>query len=589
VAAWLPAGAQPPSSIAGFPVRVTTRADGLAWVASLPEVTIAGALSELAQALRSSGAAAVVAVGPLPSRECGALVNALADVPLRPARQSSCALADGATEIVRGAPERLELELAAPALEDERFSLLAGLEAWLQQRLSKEFRGLRVELVQDRGCGRLAIRAPCDGVEPRVALRHLRQRLADLAVAPIAGAEIAEIDAVWAPRIARLAGDGSQAATEIVEVLAYGGRVASWLAQPQLEPAGLAELVRAVLRGHSGRARLVESERRSRPTRPESLENGAFLTVTGVNLEAGVVATALACEPTHARTVLDGVAANAARAGWPATVSQIAGVHVLTVIAPGAAVIDALEDVAVALREATTKNPDPHFGEAARRLGISELVRADTVSVALAMPLGVEEGEEAAQKFFGVLAKAEVQTLAVPPPPGPTTVGEAEQVRVLALIELSPGANTWVVAEILEARLRREPGLDVRWLAPPGRHVLVLAAAGSELGEVEKRLTKLWTQARQKAVDDEVTRASRRVMARLFGDLAQAMARAAAAPLLPGIPTQAELLAVSTRDVNVALEALGPLEGLPRLIWQPRVSNPATPVAESPTPQPNAH
>jgi hypothetical protein len=587
----VPAETTPPATLAGVAVTTTARRGGQTWVVSPPALLTVPVVAELVAVL-GKGAAAVVLLGPVPSRELQTVLAELENVPLRSLPRARCVLADGGHEVRRGDVERVDLRLALPGPEDPRLALAPALELWLEHSLAPSFPGVRVSSDLGGGCPTLAVRAPCGELSPVATLKRLRQELARLAEAAPTPVDLDLLTVAWQGRLALLATNGAEVATQLVDRLALGVNVAQLVAAPRLDPAALTALTRVVLGGHAGFATLIEQETRSRPPAVTALPNGATVTTAWIPGQLAVVALALgSLDPLTARSVLDGVASAAARRGWGVSQRELLGVASVAVAAPSSSVTEVLESMLVDLDKARGLSGDPLVAEVQRSLGVATTLSGDGVSVALALPPEAEEGVDAARKFLDDL------------PPGGVRVDNGLQARrlawqesdetprVVAALELPPGAVGAVLAGLLRERAARESALQCQLIAPPGRLLLLLLGSGeAHVPALDVRLAASWSSVRGARVStEEVTASVRRLQGELFGDLATATARTAAQPFVAGMPSLQELLGVSSGDVTTALAGLPAWNALPRFARgrAPQVVMPSpggSGVRKSPTP-----
>jgi len=562
----LPADASPPDSVFGFPTQVTPRRGALLWTVRVPAMVVQPAISELAQSLSSTGAAAVVALGPVPARELEGPLAVLEGVPVRAWPRLPCILAEGGVDVVRGTPERVDLALALPGPADPRFDLLPALAALVRVRLAAAFPEARVESTLEGACARLVVRVPASQEHPRVALRALRQRLATLSATPPTAEETARAIASCQSRAARAAVAGRTAAGELAERLALGGGISGALATPSVDPASLGELAHQVLDGHAGFATVVEQERRAVDEPPRTLENGVVLSVRWIPGETGVVAIGLGgVAPRGGRRVLSAAAEVAANEGWATSIGDTLGVPTLAVASPGTGVTSVMEHLSESLTAPGPSASEDFETDVARALGLAERVTAETVSVALALPPEVEVGVEAADKFFGGLEGGGVRTgttLANPGLAWHTQDGAPQEIAVMELPSTTAGL---VAGQLVQDRLSHEAGVRSYEMAPAGRVMLAVAGeGGAHVPDLDARLAARWKAACRPATAPEATAAARRLLSLLYGDPAQAVARAAAAAFLPVVPTEADLLASEARAVNGALAGFPAWEKLPR-------------------------
>jgi hypothetical protein len=565
-AAALPVDASPPAAVAGFPATLTPQRGVLLWSVRVPALLAQPALVEFIRTLATTGTAAVVLLGPSPARELRETLAALEDVPARPLPRLPCVLEDGVVEVRRGAPERVDLAFAVPGPQDPRYDLLPALAALLRIRLRTTFPDLRIETELAGGCARLHLEVPAGTEGARLLLGRVRSRLAAALTSPPTADEAAKAVAACDNRAARVAVAGRAIAEELVQRLALGGGVAGALASPALDPAALAELARQVLAGHAGVATVVEQERRAQDEPPKTLDNGAVLSLRWFPSQFGVMGIALGgVDPRAGRTLLATAADHAAGQGWSAAVGDILGVPTLAVAAPAAAVVAMMEQVSDAFTAPQPPAPDDLAAEVARAEGLAEHVAAESVSVALALPPEVDEGPEAGRKFFGGLQGGGVRTGATLPTSGLAwTVREGEP-AVVGAVDLATTTAGLVAGQVIRDRLDGQTGIHTAVLAPAGRVVLTVAAeGGAHVPAVDAWLVALWNGARRPCTPAELTTATHRLVADLYGDAAQATARAAASAFVPQLPTVASLLSAEAGQVSAFLARLPGWEQLPR-------------------------
>jgi hypothetical protein len=558
LAAVLPADASPPDEVAGFPGQVTPRRGALLWSVRVPALLVQPALAEFARTLTATGAAAVVALGPVPSRELEGPLAMLESVPNRPLARVPCVLADGGVEVRRGTPERVNLTLALPGPEDPRYDQIPAFTAWVQVRLAAAFPDVRVESDLQGGCARLVVQTPAGDEHPRLTLRRLRGSLAGLAAATPTPDEVNRALAVSQARIGEAEVAGGAVARQLAERLAFGGGVAGALTSPTVDAATLGLLGRRILAGHAGFASLTEQERRAQGEALKTLENGVVVTVRWIPGEIGVVAVALGgFDPRVGKGVLSAAADLASRQGWTANVGEMSGVPTLALAVPAAQVTDVLERVSDVLSGPRPPVEDDLALAVAHALGLADHVTAEAVSVALALPPEVEEGGEAAEKFFSNLQAGGVRSGAAALNPGLAWKpgdGAPEEAGVVELPATPAGV---AVGQIMHDRLGSEAGVHTLTLAPPGRLLLVVTGeGGAHVPELDARLATIWQNVRRPAQAAEVGAAARRVLTIFYGDAAQATARTAAAVFLPVVPTDAELLGLDPREVSATIAAL---------------------------------
>lgn len=561
----LPADATPPDSVAGFLTQVTPRRGALLWIVRVPAMVVYQAISEFAQRLSSTGAAAIVALGPVPARELEGPLAALEGVPVRPLPRLPCVLAEGGVEVVRGTPERVDLALALPGPADPRFDLIPPLAALVRVRLAAAFPDVRVESNLEGACSRLLVQVPAAQEHPRVVLRALRQRLAALSASTPTSEETSRAIASCQSRAARAAVAGRTAASELAERLALGGGISGALATPAVDPASLGELAHQVLDRHAGFATVVEQERRAVDEPPTTMENGVVLSVRWIPGETGVVAVALGgVAPRSGKRVLSAAAEVAANEGWATSIGDTLGVPTLAVACPAMGVTSVMEHVSESLTAPGPPADEDLDTEVARALGLAEGVTAETVSVALALPPEVEVGVEAAGKFFGDLQGGGVRT-GTALTPGLAWHTQEGAPQEVAVMELPPTPAGLVAGQLVQDRLSHEAGMRSYELAPTGRVVLAVAGeGGAHVPDLDARLAARWKGACRPATAPETTAAARRLLSLLYGDPAQATARAAAAVFLPVVPTEADLLGTEARAVTTVLAGLPAWEKLTR-------------------------
>jgi hypothetical protein len=562
----LPADASPPDTVAGFPTQVTPRRGALLWTVRVPAMLAQPALSEFTQRLALMGTAAVVALGPVPARELEGPLAALEGVPVRPVPRLPCVLAEGGVEVLRGTPERVVLTLAVPGPADPRYDLLPAVAAFLRARLASAFPDARVESELEGACAHLVVRLPAGQQHPRVVLRALRQRLATLPATPPSAEETERAIASCQSRAARAAVAGRAAAGELAERLALGGGVSGALATPAVDPATLGVLAHLLLDGHAGFATLVEQERRPVNEPPHALENGVAVSVRWIPGETGVVAVALGgMDPRVGKKVLGAAAEVAASEGWAASVGETLGVPTLAVASPADGVTAVMEHVSESVTTAPASGGDDLDAEVASALGLADHVTAETVSVALALPPEVEEGVEAAGKFFGSLAGGGVRTGTTLATAGLAWRAGEGPPQEVGVVELPSTAAGLAAGQVAQDRLSRGGGLRTYVLVPPGRVVLAVGGeGGAHVPDLDARLAALWKGACRPVSAAEAAAAARRLLSLLYGDAAQATARAAATVFLPVVPTEAELLGTEGREVTNVLASLPSWDKLPR-------------------------
>lgn len=532
----------------------------------MPSLAAQPALTEFISALSASGSAALVALGPVPAREIQTLGTAIETIPVRALTHPPCVLAEGAVGERRGAPDSVELAIALPQPDDPRSDLVPALISWVRTRLASSFPDARVAAELQDDCARMVVRVPARDEHPRVVVRRLRQALAQLPAAPLSGSELGLAVAACQARSGQAAVGGAAVARELAERLALGGSAVRAFATPSIDGTTMAELALQVLSGHPGSAALVEQEHRPQAEPARTLDNGVELATSWIPGETGVVALALGgFAPRAGHEILAAAAEVAARAGWQAAVGEIAGVPTLAIAAPAASITDAIERLSDSVVSARPVAREDLEAEVSRALGLADSLTAETLSVALALPPEVEVGTEAAEKFFGSLASGRVSAGLAPTNSGlKWTVGEGPP-QVFGVAELPPSGTGLAVWQVLHDRLTQENGVRATALAPPGRLLLQVASEGGEnVPALDGRLAALWKRVLRPASSPEVVVAAHRSLAVLYGDTAQATARAAAAAFLPTVPSQAELLGIDLAQVNKVIAALPAWEKLTR-------------------------
>jgi len=579
-AAVVPPDAAVPAAVAGFPTALTPGPSNELWSAAVPSLATQPALAEFVAALGRSGAASLVIFGPVPAREIRALAAAIDVIPATAPPHPSCALAEGAVEERSGALDSVELAIALPQPGDPRSDLSPAIVSLVHTRLAAGFPDARVTEETVDGCARLVVRVPSPDEHPRAVLRRLRQALAQLPTVPVGADELGRAVAACEERAGQALVDGGTSTRELAGRLAAGGSAVRAFSTPAIDGATLAELGRQLLGGHPGSAVLFARERRVKEDAPRTLENGVTVSTRWIPGETGVVAVALGgVTPRWGHEVLAATAATAARQGWPVVVGEIVGVPTLAIAAPGAAIADAIERVAESLSAARGETRDDLEGEATRTIGLAESLTAEKLSVALALPPEVEIGAEAVEKFFGGFPAGSVTTgVASARVPLQWAVTDGAP-RLVGVAELPASAEGLVAWRVLRDRLRGESGVRAAALAPTGRLLLEIGAEGGEnVPALDGRLAAIWKGAQRPAAAAEVAAAARGTLESLYGDAAQAAARAAATLFLPAVPRPEELLAIDAGQVNRVIAALPAWEKLTRF-----ARGPAPP---PPTPRP---
>jgi hypothetical protein len=224
-----------------------------------------------------------------------------------------------------------------------------------------------------------------------------------------------------------------------------------------------------------------------------------------------------------------------------------------------------MEHVSESLSAGKSAGGDDLDADVARALGLADGVTAETLSVALALPPEVEEGAEAAGKFFGGLPGGGVRTGATLATSGLAWKASDGPPQEIGVAELPATTAGLVAGQLLQSRLSHEAGLRTFMLVPAGRLVFAVAGdGGAHVPALDTRLATLWKGACRTASASEATAAARRLLALLYGDAAQATARAAAAVFLPVVPAEAALLGTEAREVSAVLAGLQGWERLAR-------------------------
>lgn len=593
VAAVVPGDSALPVRLAGFAVELRPTPLGLVVESSVPAFAAVPVLGALAEALAQRGAAALVILGGAPVRELSGVAAALEKVPLAAAPRRVCLLAEGDVSLQRGSPERLEVTLPLPPPDDPRWDLLPALEAWVRRRLAQRWPAVSTSLELGDGCGRLIVRLPSLAEPPRALLAQLRHALRELTAATPTAAEVEAVASSLDRRRAAWAVDGRAAARELALRRAAGGRVAAALSPPLLDDRALAGLADSVLSGHVGEALIVEAERRAVEDAPETLHNGVLLAWRWIPSAVGTVGVALGgVDPDVGLAALQDLASEAAREGWHALLDTVAGVPAIALAVPADDLPAVLEAVASVLIDPAGPADGGWDGGIGSAIGLATEIYASSVAVAVAAPAEADVVREAAAKFFSGLAPATVRSSELLSPGLRQVTGEGEA-HLHAAVELAGDLPGWLAGEILAARLQRVAGVRTRWLAPPGRLVLEIAASGEgHVPGLDARLAALWTTVRAPATAEEAVAAATGVRALLYGDPARAALRAAARLFLPGVPRQEELLGVETAEISAALAGLPAWAQLPRLGMGPEplmvAPPPAPAVRQSPPRQPRA-
>lgn len=570
LAAVLPPDAPPIERVGEQPVQVTGRRLAQVITVRATDLHLAGVGRDLIQALRNTGAAALVAIGPRPVRELEALFNSAEDIPWRPLPRQRCPALDGGIEAHSGAPERIELSLTLPDPGDSRLALASSLALWVEQALRTRVGGLRAEVDLGAGCARLVLRAPADGTPPRELVRTVRAELASLARRAPTEAEMTSVRAASASRAGRAAVQTDALARELAEWVALGATPASALAIGEVDAPALAALARDVLAEHSGWAIVVEAERRGRAGGHESLENGALVSVSWVAGDLAVVGLALGgFEPRIGAAILDDIASAAARQGWSGYRTELLGVPVLAVAVPGEVASDVLELVTSSLQPPASALPEGPWRDAVLALGLTDQPTAETVSLAAALPLDAEEGAEAARKFLGGIPAGSVRVGAHGSERKLEWTQSESTPQMVAVAELEGSAADVLAAFALQSRAASAQ-LELHVLAPSGRLVVALVASGeTDVPALDRRLEQTWKQLLRPLERGELPAIQSRASAALLGDFAHAVARQAAHPFLPGNLAEGAWRALSAAEVSKALAGLGAWNELRRFAHGP--------------------
>jgi hypothetical protein len=566
----LPAETRPPDRLAGEAVQVTPRRLSQVISLSPSAFRVGPAIGELLPTLRSSGAAALVAAGPLPARELQGLLEGAEDVPWRPLPRLRCPAVDGTLDVLSGTPERVELVLGLPSPTDPRLALLPALVHWIELAVHRDLPGARGELDLAGGCAQLLLRVPSPERPPRETLRRLRAELAALALRLPSTQELEAIAAAASARVGRQAVDTSAVAREIVEWVALGGQAATVLSDPPVDGSALAAFGREVLTGHAGRATVVETERRPSPQPRESLDNGALLRVGWLPGDLAVVGLALGgLDPKAGGAILDGAAIAAAQHGWPTRRLDLLGVPVVALAVQAGQASEALELVTDALRTPPPPAPEGVWADAIRSLGLASAPSAETVSLVAFLPIDAEEGAEAGRKFLGELPAGVVRVGTPGSERRLVWTPGAQPPTILALADIEPSPAGVLAVFALQGRAA-EAGVELRPLAPSGRLVVALVAAGEpHVPALDARGATLWKRLLRPVEPSELQAVAGRALHALLGDLAQQTAREAAQPFLPSDLAEATLRAVTAGDVTRVLGGLPPWTELLRFARGP--------------------
>lgn len=570
LAAVVPAGSRPVERAGDAAVQVTLRHQAQILAVRAGELRLAGVLGGLLGAVRETGAAAIVAVGPQPPRELAVLLERAEDVPWRPLPRPPCRSMDGGVDALSGSPPRVELALDLPEATDRRHAAASMLARWIEVAARPRVPGLRGDLDLSTGCPRLVLRAPAERVPARVLLRALRSELAALAQRAPTAAELAAVRVASAAEVGRLAVDAAGVCREVAEWVALGGLPGAVLAPAEADGAAIASLARDVLGAHRGWGTVVEGEFRSPPPERESLENGSLFSVRWVPGDMAVAGLALGgFAPGVGADVLDRCAQAAAGQGWSTHRADLLGVPTVAVAVPAEDAAEALEVVVASLQGAAIAIDDPLWSEVFRSLGLAVHADAETVSLAVALPWDAEEAAEAARKFLGGLGAGEVRVEAPAIARRLQWVAADGPARLVALAELEGSEAGVLAAAILQGRAAGA-ALEAHVLAPPGRLALALAGGGeAHVPGLDARLAGTWPHLVRPVEGVELAAALARVEAQVLGDMAHAVARAAARPFLPCTLEEAALRAVTAGDVNRVLGSLPGWTGLVRLARGP--------------------
>jgi hypothetical protein len=585
----LPPESRLPDRILGYPASVSALRGGQLWSVAVPALLAVVALDQVLPAIGERGCAAVVALGPVAAREFSSRMESLEKAPAYALPRPACVVADGAEDVVRGSPERVELTLAARGPTAARPELLTALAAWLQLRLASPFPGLRAQAELHDGCLHLLVVAPAAD-EPGSTLHRLRDTLRDLVLAPPTAEEAGEVAAVLQRRAVRWAANGGAVAAETAERLAFALPAGAELTPPFVTGAVLEEAARSVLVGHAGAARVVEREARAASPSGQTLDNGVTVSWRWIPGEVAAIAVALGGMAPDAGTAAgQAVATAAASAGWAATVVDVLGTQVVAAALPGADVAAFMERAAGSLLAFKPRPSDGLIDAAAGALGLVPSPRAESTVVAMDLPVTVDDAPEIVAKFFTDLPAGEVSA-ATPPSGAMLTWSEAAgPARLVAIVELPSNTAGVVAGEVLSARLRTA-GLTARWLAAPGRPALLLAAeAPTDVPALDTALAASWAKARSKVDEEELRGAERSLVGRLYGDLLRAVARQAGGQFLPALPSPEALLATEGAEVNAALADLPSWANLRRLARGPAPSPPPVPASRGMRESPLRH
>lgn len=557
IAALVPADAAAPPRLLGFPTKIRAVAAAQVLEVAVPANLAAIACSELASFLKGSGTAAVVAVGPVAVRELSGPLGLLEAAPWRPPSSVPCAVADGAVETVRGAPERVELAFAAPGLAEQKAELLPAVAVWLENGLGLSEPGTRVELLREGGCQKLVARRDATDADLVEQAHRLREALRRAATRVPSESELAEIEARLSRRALRWAVDSGALAGELVERIAAGGRASAALAPPLLVPATVSEIARELIGGRAGALRIYEMERRPLGEDRRTLANGLLVSWRWVSGNGAMMAVALGgVEDGVAREALSALASAAAGRGWLGQVTDVLGTPSVAFVVPAEDLVDALELAAAVLVKPSAPEGLRHE-ESVVDLGLAPSLSAETISLALALPERAEEALEAVDKFYTAIASRGVHSEALAAgAPLRWTQTEAPA-RIAAVVPLPLDGGGLVAGQLLLERLPKDPDITARWLTSPGRAALVVVAVGAgDVPTLDGRLAKVWEEARRMPSAAEVQRAAGSLAKALYGDALVTMARSAATPFLATVPSTEMLLAAETSEAGAALAGL---------------------------------
>lgn len=571
IVALVPPGKVPPDRVLGFPASSSPRREGIYWTLELPAVLAGEGLQEVARLLMETGASSVVTLGPTPARMLTLGLESLEKVPVSLPRRRPCVIADGAVEVRRGGPEAVEIALAAFPPEDVRFPLLPALSTWLRLRLAGGVPGVEVLNLVEDGCTRLLIRAPAPRDHPRETLETLRELLRMLPSRPATAEEVAEVDAISRREAGRWTMDGKEFAVQMAQRLAFGGNTAGMLYPPFVDGKSLAALAEQLVAGRQGSAVMIEQERRPRWEPPSRLENGILVSVRWIPGEVATMGIAFGAVEPEATLALGREAALAlSQAGWPAEVLNLNGLPAISVAMPHEDVVAVLETISEFLVADDPKPRVSEWSEVFATLGLSPLPSPAALSIALLVPPAADQAMEAVAIFFSSLRKPGVEIAGIPASSGLNWLPEPGGPRMLAAVDLPGAVNGHLAGEVLARRLAAEPGVQVRWLQPPGRLVLAVIATGEEdVPGLDRRMGQLWQRARRAASEEEVAAARRRLTSLFFGDMARSTARAAADALVADLPRPEDIAAADTREVSAVLSGLSRWEGIERFAFGP--------------------